>query len=262
MTTSDRQLGDFSGLAADYAASRPDYSRTVLNAVASLLPRPVEHCDVVDCGAGTGIWTRMLSSLGPRSLTAIEPNEDMRSEGIRFTADEDITWRSGTGDATGLPDGSADWICMASSFHWVNTAAALTEFQRVLRPDGLFTALWNPRLIEANPLLMEIEDEIKDVRPDVTRVSSGRSGITNTLTDTLFASGQFDDVIYIEGRHVINMPRERYIAAWRSVNDLRVQLGDTGFARFMARVEEIVADVDMIEATYLTRSWTARCKKQ
>ena len=34
---------------------------------------------------------------------------------------------------------------------------ATSEFSRVLKPDGCFVALWNPRLIEANPLLVEIE---------------------------------------------------------------------------------------------------------
>ena len=48
----------------------------------------------------------------------------------------------------------------------------------MLRPGGRFVALWNPRMIELNPLLVEIEQEITRLNPEVKRVSSGRSGLT------------------------------------------------------------------------------------
>ncbi len=49
---------------------------------------------------------------------------------------------------------------MASSLHWANFDKACDEFHRILRPGGVFVALWNPRFIEANPLLVEIEAQI------------------------------------------------------------------------------------------------------
>ena len=70
---------------------------------------------------------------------------------------------------------------MASSFHWADFDKACDEFHRILRPGGVFAALWNPRLIEANPLLVEIEGEITQLKPDIKRVSSGRSGLTERL---------------------------------------------------------------------------------
>ena len=36
---------------------------------------------------------------------------------------------------------------------------AVILVQRMLRPGGSFVALWNPRMIELNPLLVEIEQE-------------------------------------------------------------------------------------------------------
>jgi len=53
---------------------------------------------------------------------------------------------------------------------------ACDEFHRILRPVGVFAALWNPRFIEANPLLVAIEAEITRLKPDIRHVSSGRSG--------------------------------------------------------------------------------------
>lgn len=254
------KAGDFTGLAKDYSQHRPNYCPSVLKALLGLFEKPVAEVDFVDVGAGTGIWSRMVHAAGVRSVTAVEPNEDMRQNGMADSQHTDIRWLAGSAETTGLADASADWLSMASSFHWANFDTATMEFHRVLRAGGLFTALWNPRLIEVNPFLVDIEAHLDTLRPNIKRVSSGRSGITETLTEQLWASPYFEDVIYLEGRHVIEMTPERYLGAWRSVNDLRVQLGPEKFDGFLAFVEERIAGLQVIEATYLTRAWSVRRK--
>jgi ubiquinone/menaquinone biosynthesis C-methylase UbiE len=202
----------------------------------------------------------MVYDAGVGSATAVEPNKDMRNNGIADSQHTSVRWLAGSAEATGLPSGSADWLSMASSFHWANFDTATQEFHRVLRPSGRFTALWNPRLIEINPLLVEIEAHLDTLRPNIKRVSSGRSGITETLTEQLWASPYFEDVVYLEGSHIIEMTPERYLGAWRSVNDLRVQLGPEKFDAFLSFVEKRIAGLKAIEATYLTRAWSARRK--
>jgi SAM-dependent methyltransferase len=222
-----------------------------------LINKPVQDIDFVDIGAGTGIWTRMVHAEGLKSVTAVEPNDAMRSEGMSDSADTDIRWIAGSAENTTLESGSYDFLSMASSFHWANFEEATKEFHRLLRPGGRFSALWNPRLIEVNPLLVEIEDRLSSLKPNIKRVSSGRSGITETLGEQLWASPLFTDVVYLEGRHTVNMSKERYMGAWRSVNDLQVQLGPDSFKSFLKFVEQKIADHPAIEATYLTRAWSA-----
>lgn len=250
--------GDFTGLADDYDRNRPDYAPAALDALLGLLNKSPAAADAVDCGAGTGIWTRMLAARGFRSITAVEPNDDMRGRGSRHSENGAIRWIAGTGEATTLADGCADLVSMASSFHWVDFDKGITEFNRILRPGGCFVAVWNPRFIENNPLLVQIEKHLDTLRPNIKRVSSGRSGLTETLTAKLDACSQFQDVTYVESKHTINFSRERYIGAWRSVNDLRVQLGPEKFEAFLAYVEKNIADCPTIAATYLTRAWIAR----
>ena len=91
---------------------------------------------------------------------------------------------------------------MASSFHWADFSKATKEFTRVLKKGGYFTAM-ESKVNPVNPLLVEIEEYAKQLRPGIKRVSSGRSGITTTLTNDLWECELFDDVAYIEGRHVI-----------------------------------------------------------
>jgi SAM-dependent methyltransferase len=257
---SSLRAGDFTGLASDYSLHRPDYSPSVLNGLLGLINKGIKDIDFVDIGAGTGIWTRMVQGAGVKTSIAIEPNDDMRINGIEDSQKMNIRWLAGSAENTGLQAGSADLVSMASSFHWANFDLATQEFHRILRPMGRFVALWNPRLIEVNPLLVEIENQLSVLHSDIKRVSSGRSGITGILTDKLLRSPYFEDVVYLEGRHVISMTPERYLGVWRSVNDLRVQLGSYKFDHFLSFIADKVSNLSVIEATYLTRAWSARRK--
>jgi len=252
--------GDFTGLAEDYSRYRPDYAPAIVRAILGIVGRPPSEVDSVDVGAGTGIFTRMLAASGVRSVTAVEPNEDMRGQGAANPENGNIVWRKGAAENTGLNSRSADLISMASSFHWADFNQAIEEFDRLLRPGGCFAALWNPRLIEVNPMLIEIEEYLAELKGgEINRVSSGRSAFTEKLTERLELCGKFCAVTYMESKHTICFTRERYVGAWRSVNDLRVQLGAQKFGEFLAWVERRIADSQIIEATYLTRAWVA-CK--
>jgi ubiquinone/menaquinone biosynthesis C-methylase UbiE len=250
--------GDFSGLAGDYARFRPGYAPQVATAILSYGGRDSASLDAADVGAGTGIWTRMLAARGLRSVVAVEPNDDMRAQGVETSRGTQIIWRRGSAEATGLPDRSADLVTMASSLHWADFDQACGEFHRILRPGGVFAALWNPRLIEANPLLVEIETELARLKPDMRRVSSGRSGIAERLTDMLAAKPQFAEVLYLEGRHSLHQTPAQYLGAWRSVNDVQAQLGPELFRKFLDFTEKRIAGLTAIETTYVTRAWAAR----
>ena len=249
--------GNFDTLAEDYAKYRPGYSEDVLSAVLSLVPKQSERIEFADVGAGTGIWTRMIASRGCRT-TAVEPSDPMREEGLAANAGLGVHWLKGTAEETGLPSASFDACSMASSFHWADFDIAVQEFSRILRPNGLFVALWNPRNIEANPLLVEIEGKLRELVPEMKRVSSGRSEFCATLTERFAHCRDFENVLYMEGHHVETMTPERYIGAWRSVNDVRVQAGEARFADFLDFVEDRVNDLDFIDAPYITRAWVVR----
>jgi len=250
--------GDFTALAGDYARYRPGYAPSVITALLALVGRPPAEIDAADVGAGTGVLTMMLAARGLHSIAAVEPNDEMRRQGILASQKMNISWCKGTGEATGLASQSLDLVSMASSFHWVDFDNGCAEFQRILRRGGRFVALWNPRFIEVNPLFVEIEGEITRLKPDIRRISSGRSGLTERLTDMLWSKTGFDDIVYFEGRHVAHQTPEQYLGIWRSVNDLQVQLGPDLFGQFLRYVERKIGGLSSIETTYLTRAWSAR----
>jgi len=134
----------FTGKAAAYDNSRPDYPGEALDCIAeqcALAPGSV----VADIGAGTGKLTRMLLARG-WDVAAVEPNEAMR-ETLRAQLGENPALRiaAAPAEATGLPDQSVDAVTVAQAFHWFDRAACKAEFARILRPGGKVALLWNNR---------------------------------------------------------------------------------------------------------------------
>jgi ubiquinone/menaquinone biosynthesis C-methylase UbiE len=250
--------GDFTALAADYAKFRPGYAPQVAAAILNYAACDPARKYAADVGAGTGIWTRVLAAHGFCSVVAVEPNDEMRAQGEDCSRATGIEWRKGSAEATGLAAGSVDLVSMASSLHWADFDKACEEFHRILRPAGVFAALWNTRMTELNPLLAGIEAEITRLKPGIRRKSSGRSALTDRLTELLSNKVGFSDVLYMEGRELVSQTPAEYLGLWRSVNDLQVQMGPELFGRFLEIADERVAGLEKVETTYLTRAWVAR----
>lgn len=246
--------GVFTELAENYARYRPGYSQPVVRALMALLDKPIDQCCAVDVGAGTGVFTRMLGASPWKKLSAVEPNESMRNWGEKQTPN--VTWSEGSGESTGLADQSVDWVSMASSFHWTRFDDALAEFHRILKPGGRFVAIWNPRFIEANPLLVEIENYLKTLVPELQRVSSGRSGLASELSERFSKLQGWGELVHIEGFHIENQTQEHYLGLWRSVNDIQAQAGPERFGQFLDWVQNKIAGLEHIQATYQTRAWS------
>lgn len=97
--------------------------------------------DVVDLGAGTGIFSRLVASLGHR-VTAVEPDPGMRAQ---LAASDTVAVLAGSAEEIPLPDRSAGAVVAAQSFHWFDNHAARAEIARVLADGGVFAPIWNVR---------------------------------------------------------------------------------------------------------------------
>jgi SAM-dependent methyltransferase len=142
----DRRELSFDRVADEYERTRPEYPPALLD----LLPLEGDAA-VLDLGAGTGKLTRVLAERY-RDVTAVEPLENMRAMLERVVPG--VNALPGSAERIPLDDGSVDGVFAAQAFHWFETAVALPEIARVLRPGGVFAIVWN-----------EGDDDLPDPRP-------------------------------------------------------------------------------------------------
>lgn len=245
--------GDFTNLAYYYGKSRPGYSDMVLDTLLAVQLTDKKDLQVCDLGAGTGIWTRQLVSKLIKPVFAVEPNEQMLSEGMKNS--ENVIWSKGSAEKTNLQNSYFHWVTMASSFHWADFDMALDEISRILQSGGCFTALWNPRVISINSKLNTIEEWIK-ARTKKPRISSGNSEFTQNLESNFKKRKDFRNFLYVESDHSRTISKEEYINAWKSVNDIRVSLGEVEFKNLIGLIDNLFEDNEMILNDYKTKSWS------
>lgn len=170
----DRPIHDaaqrgYTSASDNYQRGRPEYPE----ALAAWLSGPLgvsAGTRVVDLGAGTGKFTKLLARTGA-SLTAIEPVDAMRARlaeslpGVRALA--------GTAAAMPIADGEADVVVCAQAFHWFANRDALREIHRVLRPGGRLGLVWNVR-DESTNWVAAITDIVTPYEGDAPRFYTGQ----------------------------------------------------------------------------------------
>jgi SAM-dependent methyltransferase len=153
-----------------YVKYRPSYPKDAIDylyEVVGLSPSSI----VADIGAGTGIFSKLLLERGS-VVTAIEPNQAMR-EAAESTLSGNPNFRmvSESAEHTGLADQSVDYIVSAQAFHWFDRESAQTEFRRILKPGGKVVLVWNARLTQGTPFLVEYEQLLRTYGTDYVQVN-------------------------------------------------------------------------------------------
>lgn len=129
----------FTNKSEDYSRFRPAYPVEAVNWIKSNTIGET----VLDIGAGTGIFTKLLLKCFT-DVSAVEPNAEMRAK-FKFSLPE-IPCYSTKGEHTGLPDNSVDLITVAQAFHWLDEEQFKLEAMRILKPSGKVAIVWNTTL--------------------------------------------------------------------------------------------------------------------
>ncbi|HVU71621.1 MAG TPA: class I SAM-dependent methyltransferase [Mycobacteriales bacterium] len=160
----NRQPGSptaFDGLVDDYDTSRPSYPDALFDA----LP-PLAGADVVELGAGTGISTRALLARGAHVLAT-----DLGPKVLRHNVNRSPGLPAVVARAEALPfrAASADLVCGAQMWHWVDAARASAEVVRVLRPEGALAVWWNEVFADGIPWWDAQQTRLEAANPRYTR---------------------------------------------------------------------------------------------
>ncbi len=260
-------LGDFTQLAEHYD-SRPGYSLEQLTMLSAYIEKKRNQSieTVVDLGAGTGILTKDLQDLG-FSGYALEPNPEMLNIGVNNKTITQFEFQKGTAEETGLSDNLSEWVLMGSAFHWTTPEKSLKEIYRILKPQGYFTAIYNPYMAYKSPIIHEIHKKSKEMVPYFKRFSDCPTGASTNkeelklFEESLCCTDLFEDLSFIEMSFDVEMSKERYIETWKSYNNIRVQAGEAVFSDILTMISEKLGDLDIVTVPHVSRAWTIRSKK-
>lgn len=147
----------FTGRAEIYDRFRLRYPTTVILTQLQTWCGLQPDWPIADIGAGTGMFSEVFLANG-NPVIAIEPNQEMRSICEQLLP----TWprlelRGGTAEATGLTDASVSMVAAGRAFHWFDIPRALTEFRRILKPNGWLALVSLGRDKEDTPQFRDFE---------------------------------------------------------------------------------------------------------
>ncbi len=239
---------------ADAYLKRPDYADAAIDAMLSIAgaEQGDKFCDV---GAGVAHLTLMLAARG-LDVTAVEPNDAMRGNGIKRTAElANVKWHEGTGEATGQAAQAFDMVTFGSSFNVCDRQQALKETARILKPRGWFACMWNHRNLE-DPIQARIEAIIKE------RVAGyGYGTRREDQTAVIDASELFGPVVHLDARVIHEQSIEECLEAWRSHATLERQAG-ASFHEVIAAIDDYLKSLQTpsIQIPYSTNIWVAQLR--
>lgn len=132
--TAGRLAGSFGAGAARYDRTRPSYPDELVQKIVAASPGP----RVAEVGCGTGVLSRQLRAAGCE-VVGVEHDERMaefaQGTGLTVEVSKFETW-----DPAGR---EFDVVVAGQSWHWVDPEAGARQAARMLRPGGVFVALWH-----------------------------------------------------------------------------------------------------------------------
>jgi SAM-dependent methyltransferase len=150
---------DFGATADDYAKHRPGFPSSLFEKLSEFgIGLPGQN--IVDLGTGTGTLASGFAAKGC-DVIGIDPSAAMLKQAQQLDHSDQINFRLGTAENTGLPDASADVVAAGQCWHWFDRPRAVQEVVRILKPNGYIAIAhfdWIPlkdNVVEATEQLIQ-----------------------------------------------------------------------------------------------------------
>ncbi len=178
----------FTGIASTYEKYRASYPAAAAEKILEGFLPPVR---VADIGCGTGIASRVLAEHGAQVI-GVEPNADMIAQAQNFATNSEahLEFQIGSGEKTGLDDGSVEVVVCAQSYQWFRPEVALPELHRILRPGGRLVLMWNDKS-DTDPFSVNFSRILKQAQAEAKRTGQWQKRNNSRDPST---SGLFDNV--------------------------------------------------------------------
>lgn len=220
----------FDRAADDYERGRPGYPDELRAWIESQFPLNTSS-NVLDLGAGTGKFTRLLCAT-PARVVAAEPVSEMRR--VLHDLLPDIEVVDTAAAAMPFDDGAFDLVTCGQSFRWFATEEALSEIARVLVPGGVCLLVFNrdarsdATVAHFQSMLRAVDEETDERKPGM----HWRDVVGATERFVVEEQAEFENPFFVD--------REEFEARLRSSS----QFARLGAERQRELIEGFEAKVD------------------
>ena len=256
-----KQASPYDGLATQYGRARPSYPS---DSIAFLKAK--EGDLVVDVGAGTGIFTRLLAARLPGArVIGVEASQDMHREAERASEGiANVAFVRGTAESLPLDDNSVRLLTVATAIHWFDRPAFYKEAIRCLRPDGELLVYQNIRRWWQSAFLADYETLHESAVQDYRR---GRYPAAHGGYDELDVARElrertdFDDVEISEFVWSLKMSADEFVDFSLSSSITQRAIREMGRGAYLEALHALLdryAVEGLVEISYLTKVTSAK----
>jgi SAM-dependent methyltransferase len=182
-------MTSFDGVAEEYESGRPEYPEAVFDAL-----EPLRDAKVLEGGAGTGIATDRLVQRGAR-VVAFDVSSNMLRRAVRRIPGLVAV----VADGAHLPfsDGSADLVCFAQAWHWLDEETRCQETARVLRRGGRWAGWWSHARADGTTWFDDYWDAVEAACPGVLRSQRDYDWGADVERSALFSVGERVEIAWV-----------------------------------------------------------------
>ena len=179
---------DFGRHSDDYAEYRPGFPASFYQRLDRLIR--LRGSRALDLATGPGTVALELAARGS-SVVGVDISAQQVAAAARVARERNLeectSFRVGDARKTRLEASSFDLVTAGQCWHWFDSAAAMAEALRVLRPGGLLAIAHYCYLAEHSPVARDTEELILKFNPSWTM--AGWSGIFPELIDGVIRGG-------------------------------------------------------------------------
>jgi SAM-dependent methyltransferase len=179
---------DFGRHSEDYAEYRPGFPTSFYQRIDAI--NRIGESRSLDLATGPGTIALELAARGS-SVVGIDISAELVATATRVAKERSLEdqahFKVASAENTGMDASSFDLVTAGQCWHWFDSAAAMAETRRVLRPGGVLAIARCSYLTEHTPVARETEDLILEFNPSWTM--AGETGILPDQIDEVIHGG-------------------------------------------------------------------------